>query len=608
MTHIASHSLIWVLMALAVYTPGRLFEQRHPVPGLRHTTRWIVGLAWWSIGLFVLASVGAFSILGLTAWGLLTVAAGIRIARRPVPRAESSSPRIKIWMLIALVVAPLFLIALGPVRSWDAEVYHLSIPKLYVEHGGFRNVEMSLYSHWPMGTQLFFGAAMVLQDFMTAKLVHFGFGLLVLLTLVEHSAGSSRTDPPRAGPALAAALLFLANDVVLFEMRSAYVDLATTFYVLAAFLFLHRAVDADHRNQSRMLGLAGVAAALLAGTKITGVVMALILAAIYLPRAIRDTTLHGFYRGFRPLVAWYALPLSLGLAPWLAKTAWLTGNPFYPALWATLGGPDWSPAIAHRFAEWQQSIGMGREAMDYLLLLPRVILHGAHGYGTFDGKIGAFWIVLLPVAAVITLWTRDRLGGRALVTAGLLFVFWAVSSQQMRFLIPVLPLVVLATVTPLRSWPKVARVAPWVACLFLVVAADYPTLAQSGLRHGLIFTSTGFDPSRAEPEVAGAVDRLPEQAKILLLQSNRRFALNRDVLADSFFEASQIVDWLGDCRNADEVEHRLRNRGVTHILIALRPPMIQYPAPLNRLLADPGRIRPVHRDQRHLLLELLPEG
>ena len=40
---------------------------------------------------------------------------------------------------------------------------------------------------------------------------------------------------------------------------------------------------------------------------------------------------------------------------------------------------------------------MGRDAVDYLLLPWRVILEGGRGYDHFDGELGAFWIVVLPV-------------------------------------------------------------------------------------------------------------------------------------------------------------------------------------------------------------------
>ena len=141
----------------------------------------------------MLATVGALSGVGLAVWTAITgISAWASTSRTTIPRpaspltggpptgGRSRTQVIGIVLGLGLAVLPLLLIALGPTRSWDAEVYHLSIPKLYVENGGFRNVDMSVYSHWPLGTELVFAAALILQDFITAKLVHFGFGLLTV--------------------------------------------------------------------------------------------------------------------------------------------------------------------------------------------------------------------------------------------------------------------------------------------------------------------------------------------------------------------------------------------------------------------------------------------
>ena len=634
MSHLISHVAVLGLMAAVVYGSGWAFEKRlsparRAGSDLTLTTRWILGLAWWTVGLFVLATVGALSGVGLAVWTAITgISAWASTSRTTIRRpaspltggpptgCRSRTQVIGIVLGLGLAALPLLLIALGPTRSWDAEVYHLSIPKLYVENGGFRNVDMSVYSHWPLGTELVFAAALILQDFITAKLVHFGFGLLILMTLFE---SSNRLTRGRWIAASTAALLFLANDVVLFEMRSAYVDLAFTFYTLAAFLLLCRAADSESRPDSaRFLGLAGLAAALLASTKITGIVTAGLLAVIFLPRLIRDSGLYGLRMGFRPLLLRYALPATAGLLPWSVKSAVLTGNPFYPMFWSTFGGPDWSPSLARSFAAWQQGIGMGREPIDYLLLLPRLILFGDHGYDTFDGKIGGYWILILPLVLVgcRRLWTlRETVTSRvdtsrantsrALGVAALLFVFWALSSQQMRFLIPALALVCWAAGSLVDQLPRKVRwLAPILSAMLLFRATDYPRLVQTSLRYVQIFASGSFDPSLAEPAVTKAVHQLPAEAKILLLQTNHRFAISREVLADSFFEASQIVDWLEDCRSTQEIADRLRARGVTHVLLSLGPPRVSYPDLLFQTLQNPAHAQPIYRDERFLLFEL----
>jgi len=59
---------------------------------------------------------------------------------------------------------------------------------------------------------------------------------------------------------------------------------------------------------------------------------------------------------------------------------------------------------------------------------------------------------------------------------------------------------------------------------------------------------------------------LPMNTRLLFLNTNYGFYSEREYIADSFFEASQIVDWLA-CASAGEIQARLRNKGITHISI-----------------------------------------
>ena len=93
--------------------------------------------------------------------------------------------------------------------------------------------------------------------------------------------------------------------------------------------------------------------------------------------------------------------------------------------------------------EWQRGIGMGRSPVDYLLLPVRVVLMGGQGYERFEGQIHRLWMIWIP----LSLWgaRSSDLARGCLWIAGLYFVFWSLTSQQMRFLIAILPF--LATTT-----------------------------------------------------------------------------------------------------------------------------------------------------------------
>ena len=84
-------------------------------------------------------------------------------------------------------------------------------------------------------------------------------------------------------------------------------------------------------------------------------------------------------------------------------------------------------------------------------------------------------------------------------------------------------------------------------------------------------------------------DHLSSDARILMLNTNLGFFCDREYLADSFFEASQIAAWLAGADTAEEVYRRLRGRGITHVVLDYRQAprrRIDPPAVLGQMLKE----------------------
>ncbi|MEO1366228.1 MAG: hypothetical protein AAFX50_03550, partial [Acidobacteriota bacterium] len=111
------------------------------------------------------------------------------------------------------------------------------------------------------------------------------------------------------------------------------------------------------------------------------------------------------------------------------------------------------------------------------------------------------------------------------------------------------------------------------------------------------------------PEIFQAVSQLPKDARLLFLNTNQGFFSPRPFIADSFFEASQINDWLRTAASAPEVSDRLRRRSITHILYQHADGGgLPYPQPLFDLLNHPRHVERVGFDGRYLLLALREPG
>lgn len=602
------------LLIAVFWLPGYLLWPRFGAAGVdpywRRLVELALGLGCWTTLTFLLASVRQLhtTSVGLAVAIVLGLAAGAAWRRRGSSPAVSFPDLRALWpgALFAIPLVPIAWLAMSPPVSWDASAYHLTLPKLFLAHGGFRPVEMNVYSHWPMGGELLFALAMLLRDHVLAKLVHFGFGLATCVAIV---ALCRRWHRPESG--ILAVAFFLANPVVVFELRVANVDLAQTFFTTLALAMMLEATGSEDGPLRRgELLLAGICCGLVAAIKVQGIVTAGLLALLLAPRILHRETRSD---GFRALLL-FSLPVAALWLPWLVKAAWFTGNPVYPLLYETFGGPDWSSALGEQFHAWQRSIGMGREPLDYLLLPLRVILLGGWGYGTFDGEIGAFWLLLVPLAILCS--RGNYLARRALLLSALFFGFWSLTSQQIRFLVPFLPLLSMAAgigmvelLERLRS-PRERRLAlGMVQGMALALTVFYASHSMNAGWRALqrYQAETGNLLATAVPPVDRFIgESLPPGAKLLFLNTNQGFFCPRDYLADSFFEASQIADWLAPAQDVAQLRRLLEERDITHVLLDHRERGIAYPRSLFELLADPEQSSPLWRspDGRSTLFAL----
>jgi hypothetical protein len=605
------HVALLGTLAVAAWLPGYALERALwrgcDLGGLRPLARVCTGLIFWMACLFALACSG-----WLTTPAIYCVAAATAMAATAARLRFRAAPRTLRGADLAFVAAilvftfPLFILSLSPQVSWDAGAYHLALPRRYVEAGGFVPVAMNVYSNWPLATELLFAAAMLVGDHVVAKGVHFLFGVLTLFAVYL----GCRTFHQRAAGWLAAPLV-LANPILLFEFSIAYVDLTYAFFFTAALLFM---VFALERRSRAALLLSGLCAGALVGIKITGVMGAAVVGSLAVP-AVASSLRERDGAPLRDLALLFAAPTLAAGIPWIAKSAAYTGNPVYPFLYGVFGGPDWSATLSVQLRVWLESFGMGRDVLDFLRLPLRVVLSGGGPRDPFQGDLGDFWVALVPVAAILG-W-RQRLARYCLAAAALYFAAWSVGSQQARFLIPVLPLLAMASGVALMEGISRLRMAglrsaalgaaAFAAAALVLVQGHRPFASGLALLPGLLRNADAIERAAVHP-IYGFVEReLPRDARILLLDTNQTFFLEREHLADSFFEASQIADWLRPCTTPAEVGERLAARGVSHLLVDRgRHWGISWPKPLTTLLSDGSHATLRHRsaDGRFELFEL----
>ncbi|MBI3287146.1 MAG: glycosyltransferase family 39 protein [Chloroflexi bacterium] len=366
--------------------------------------RWLfgvgVGLAALSIATLVLGLAGGFSHLTLSAMAallsLLMLPALYSALRAAATILRSLRPPLPLRLYFAISLALSLLLALAPPSTaFDALLYHLAGPKLYLEAGRIYAIDNPpLY--FPSLVEMLFGLAMAIRGDIAAQLLHYGYG--TLSAGAAYLIASRFLSPQSRWWALA---LLWSMPMFPLLMGWAYVDLALLFYeLLAAYAFLRWLED-----ESRpWLLLSGACAGLAMGVKYTAFVLPLALLGLWAWHALR----RGRFQA-RLVEGILFCVLALGVAaPWFLRNGWLVGNPIYPFLW---GGKFWDSWLAHWYE--QPGTGVGLDLAS-LLRLPLSITLGVDLWGGardetfYDGRTGPLLLALLPVLLI-----ARRIPGRA---------------------------------------------------------------------------------------------------------------------------------------------------------------------------------------------------
>jgi hypothetical protein len=615
--HVLTHLGAAVLLLAAFFLAGRtvlagrgsLLRACGVAPPLTIT----LGMVLWMQLLVLLAFAQLYHAAILRGLALVVGSAGLfALARRGWShRGELALPRgpeLASLVAIAAILAVFFVLALDPEVAWDAAAYHLTLPKLFLEAGGVRRIDFFLFSTWPLNFELLFGLAMALQDYLLANALHFLCGALLVSAIFAYTR-------QRAGwvAGVLAACFFLMEDLVGFEIRIAYVELAQSLLFFLGFT-VWRASRRAASTSERRVGLlfAGLLLGAMAGGKLTGAVGIGIVALLHILAEARER------RPARLLadLVWLALPMLTLAAPWYLRSAYEMGDPLHPALYAFLrgGGDEWSAELANSTRALYAGFGMGRGPIDFALLPLRLtVLADAPVRTAFQGSASPLWALLLPLTAWGAWRSREV---RALLAPALLFTgVWFLTCQSLRLLMPILPFLCCAAALSIAlgvaDWRKQAQAAALPAALG--PGASWMLLLLVLLAHASQLESTWSRFGAGTPAlIADAVpahfrfvnDRLPLDARVLLVNTNQAFFCEREFVSDSLFEASQLNALFRETHDEQQLRALFLHLGVTHVVERRLNWGIDYPDHWLRA-RGPGRLLvPVYSDAQAVVYEV----
>ena len=292
-------------------------------------------------------------------------------------------------IVLAFLVATVWLFQNVPPIFFDTLVYHLGLPQQYLIRGGLVQLPNFHYSAMPANAELFYALGLALGDIPFARLIGFGglvFGLLQVASLANYWQ-------ERSGAL--AAVLALGLPITMFMGIHNGVDHWVALFLCASVLASLHWIDSGRLSDA---GWAGVFAGAAIGCKYTALYHVAPLAIVVLiARARRSGEVLAMLRS----VGTGALATLAVGGGWYLRNAINTGNPVYPAFFGMFGGDGWSAAAAERLAQDAPQGGAGQLTLIGALQIPWDLVINPQNFGEF-GDVGPVLWVLAALAGAET--------------------------------------------------------------------------------------------------------------------------------------------------------------------------------------------------------------
>lgn len=543
----------------------------------------VLAVAVFGLGHLGMLAVAPAVLLVTVGWAMLAVTTWRGSGHSETePAVEGEQRRFDpIVVLAALGIAAALLLALltalAPPTARDALAYHLAAPKAYIAANGIVELPWSVHSYLPFATEMLFTLGLLVGPDTSPNLIHLGYGIAVValvFVVTRRATGSARWGA-------AAGAMIASVPSVIWNAGIAHNEMWMALAVTVAALALGRWWETGDR---RLLLWTGVAIGVAMSAKHTALLLAPILGIVVLVRA----------RSFAPREQLRVLGCSLvagciALAfplPWYAQNAVRTGNPLFPYFWGLFPtrSPVWDAARANVLEAYMRlSYGQHDGVMSWLRLPWDVSVRAQNDVTSlFDGVIGPVFLFLAPIAVVVFRRSSVPAWLRVATSVAVIFtVVWATQSQQIRFLVPALPVFAVAgaaaAATLGRSKPSLSGIGPAVAiplvgmiALSLTVAA-VDVFSSSPHRPALGLESRSTYLARRLAYFA-FYERLnrelgPQQRVMLVDMRNDGYYLDVPFVSDSVLEDFTIGRLVNDARSPEAIRDAIRGLGVTHLLI-----------------------------------------
>ncbi|MBI2985984.1 MAG: glycosyltransferase family 39 protein [Deltaproteobacteria bacterium] len=478
-----------------------------------------------------------------------------------------------LWCSILLVLSVEVVLGLVPPTARDELSHHLAMPRLYVRAGRIFEIPFAPYSYYPMLLEMLYVPWVRWGWDSVPKLIHGLFGFLTALLLYAYLA---RRLSQIYG--LLGFFVVIFTPAVIRLSNWAYVDLGTTFYSTASLLCLLRWLEG--RDDERWLILAGLSGGFALAAKPNGLLVLLILCFL-LAFVLGGEKARGIRQTVSPIFLLLTLA-AVSVSPWLLKNLVWTGNPFFPLLGNFFGGGDGGGVSVGGVTGLgilaKRELLYGENVWQMLALPVRVFFAGQDDRAQyFDGVLNPILILFLPWA-----FKGKWLEEKKLLFAFVLFYFvyaLFLTDLRIRYILPIVPPLAILLVYAIHNiYLRIVHPSFLFGVLILLGMLNGIYLwnysqTVSPLDYLRRNESRDAYLSRMLPEypaVRYINDHAPSTARIYFLFVGRRvYYCERDYFHDAADYPSVFLQTIRDAKNEEEVEVKLQQRGITHLLVRL---------------------------------------
>jgi 4-amino-4-deoxy-L-arabinose transferase-like glycosyltransferase len=507
----------------------------------------------------------------------------------PIKRLSASSMEQKIYYLLVLI--PLFYAftsSLMPPSQSDGLRYHLTVPRLYLEHGGFRLLPDLAFSNFPFLIEYLFMIPMAFGSLSGPKLIHFSYFFLCILLVYQLG---KRVGHERSG--YFAAILFATTPFVPLFASWSFIECGLTCYTLLGFLLCTDYLDQRERggSQTPLLVLIGIIGGYTVSCKYTALAVLGLFSLVPITLAVmqRKGWVSGLVSSF--LIGGTGMLVA---SPWFLKNLVLLGNPLYPFAGSLFPTPYWSDFNAMFFSfhaglkgnlNAVQQMPLLSQVQDFLTL-PWFItffcgdqsFHYPHDFGGWP--IGLAWLVLAPFALFQIHWSRRMLAH--IVFSFCLFVIWAQTYRDTRFLLPSLaiaaPLFALSyekMLTAAKNWRPIAfagfLLIAYGMCLlgyrFYIQTTYAPWWVISGRISEAQYLGDHCDFTRPSYRAFHYLrNNVDPGERVLLHGIDQAFYCPNEFIGSDWFNTDPLIAWAWENATPDLLLGEIKERGIKYVV------------------------------------------